>query len=411
MFIEVSDNLKKLAKYFPEGLYVVGGYVRNQILKIPNSDVDLASSVDIEEVANRLKDSEFFVKIKNLKFGSVLISIGAESYEYTAFRKESYGDGGRHCPSHVERTDKIEVDAVRRDFSINAIYYDINKDEIVDYFHGIIDIKQKVIRCTGKPENILKNDGERILRMIRFAGELDFKIDKEALAGAKKYVSNVADLQGARRFVELEKILYCDKRYPGTSKGGLKRALKLLNELGIWQYFDLKSKKIKYDMVFKCEDRFLGLLVDIVDNEKPECLETFLDGFLRACLGLNQVLSQKIFVFLAGYYHALDGMKNKDYFFEFYQEWAQIYQLLGAKSKRIQSKYNFFYQYIIEHGLVIEISDLAISEKDIKTHFKNIDSRHYQRILKNLLSKVFDGRISNDKQSLLKEIEKNLQNY
>ena len=104
-------------------------------------------------------------------------------------------------------------------------------------------------------------------------------------------------------------------------------------------------------------------------------------------------------------------MRNKDYFFKYYQDWAQIFLLLGAKSKRVQSKYNFFYQYIIEHGLVIETADLEIAEKDIKSNFKNIDSRHYPRILRNLLSKVFDGKVKNDKKSLLKEIEKNLQNY
>ena len=59
MFIEISDNLKKLAKFFPENLYIVGGFVRNKILEIADGDVDLASSVNIEEVANRLKGSEF----------------------------------------------------------------------------------------------------------------------------------------------------------------------------------------------------------------------------------------------------------------------------------------------------------------------------------------------------------------
>ena len=410
MFIEVSKTLKQLAKYFPENLYVVGGYVRNQILKIKSGDVDLASSVDIEEVSKRLKDSDFSIKVKNLRLGSILISSGRESFEYTAFRKEVYGDGGDHCPVSVERTDKIEVDAKRRDFSVNAIYYNINKDEVVDYYHGIVDAKQKILRCIANPDDVLKHDGERILRMVRFAGELGFKIDDKSLKSAQKYAVNIGDIQGVRRFAELEKILYCDQRY-NLSKGGLKKALDMLNKLSIWQYIGLQTKKIKYNLVFKCEDRFLGLLIDIIDTEKPECLETFLEKFLKIQLGLNAQLTQKVFVYLSGYYHALAGMKNKDYFFKFYQDWSQIYKLLGARSKRLQNKYNFFYQYIIEHGLAIEFSDLAISEKDIKSKFANIDHRHHARILKNLLSKVFDGKLKNDKKNLLDEIEKNLQNY
>ena len=119
MFIEVSENLRKLAKFFPENLYVVGGYVRNKLLGIASGDVDLASPVDIEEVTKRLSGSEFSTKIKNLKCGSILISIGDEKYEYTCFRKDVYADDGSHTPIRVERTKDIAEDAKRRDFSIN----------------------------------------------------------------------------------------------------------------------------------------------------------------------------------------------------------------------------------------------------------------------------------------------------
>lgn len=410
MFIEISQDLKKLARYFPENLYIVGGYVRNKVLNLASGDVDLASSVEVEEVAERLKNTEFVVKIKNLKFGACDITKGDQTFEYTAFRKEVYDETGAHCPVSVEKTDKLEEDAIRRDFTVNSIYYNINKDEIVDLFHGIVDLKEKIIRCNINPDEILKNDGERILRMIRFAGELDFKIDKKTLLSAKKFVGNIKDISGTRRFNELEKILYCDKRY-SKSKKNLKNALNLMNVLSVWQSFGLKSAKIKFKMVYKTEDRLLGLLIDIVDTEKPECLETFLEKFLKTDLGLNSAICKKIFEYLSGYYYALSGMKNKEYFFRNYQNWAFIYPLLGAKSKRVQSKYNFFYQYIIEHGLVIEISDLAINENDIKNNFKNIDRRNYTKILFNLLSKVFDGKIKNQKEDLLKEIERKLQNF
>ncbi len=408
MFIEVSANLKKLSKFFPENLYVVGGYVRSKLLGLTNEDVDITSPVDAEEVSKRLEGSAFSVKIKNLKLGSILICIDDETYEYTAFRKEVYGDNGSHMPIKVESTDKIEEDAVRRDFTINSIYYNINKDECVDFYHGIIDTKQKVIRTNINPDDVFKNDGERILRLVRIAGELGFNIEKNTLKSAEKFAMNIQDLQGTRKFIEIEKILYCDKRY---DMGDLKKSLLMLNELGVWQYFGLKNLRIRYKMVNKTEDRLLGLLIDIVDTEKPECLEVFLEKFLKEQFSLNQTMSRKLITYISGYYDALKGTNNKEFFFKYFEDWAYIYSLLGCKCKRLQSKYNFFYQYIIEHGLAIKVSDLKIDENDLKTNFESIDKRNYQKILQNLLSKVFDGKISNEKESLLKEVKKNLLNF
>lgn len=410
MFIEISSNLKKLSKFFPENLYIVGGYVRNKLLGVPSGDVDLASSVDVDEVVKRLSGSEFSVKVKNLKFGSILISVKDENYEYTAFRKEVYKEDGGHYPIKVESTNRLEEDAVRRDFSINSIYYNINKDECVDLYHGVIDTKQRLIRCNIAPNEILKNDGERILRMVRLAGELDLKIEKETMKSAKEFAGNIAAIPGSRKYVEIEKILFCDQRY-GKGKKSLKSALSLLNELGAWQFFGLKNKKVKYKMSLKTEDRLLGLLIDIVDTEMPECLQVFLDEFLKEQFGFNSQYTKKIFTYLSGYYDALYGMGNKEFFFKYFEDWAYIYSLLRSKSKHTQNKYNFFYQYIIEHELVIKTSDLKINEDDIKENFENIDKRNYNRILNNLLSKVFDGKLANEKDVLLKEIEKNLKNF
>ncbi len=408
MFIEVSPNLKKLSKFFPESLYVVGGYVRNKLLGLEGGDVDLCSSVDIEEVSKRLQGSEFSVKIKNLKCGTITISREGESFEYTFFRKETYPEGGGHCPLTVERTNLLEEDVVRRDFSINSLYYNINKDECVDLCHGLIDLHDKVIRATS--ENIFESDGERILRMVRIAGELNFKIDKKTLQSAKENIANLKDLSGGRRFTELEKILYCDKRFC-IGKKSLKNALSLLNVLGVWRCFALDVGKVKYNLTFKVEDRFLGLLIDIVDSVKPECLESFLEVFLKEQFSLNAAMVSKITIFLSGYYNALGGMKNKEYFFKYFENWGGIEPLLASKSKHVQNKYNFYYRYIIGHGLIIKLSDLKISESDIKKNFPKIDKRNYGRILNNLLSKVFDEKIANRKEDLLGEIERNLINY
>ena len=410
MFIEVSSNLKKLSKFFPENLYVVGGYVRDKLLGFEDCDVDLASSVSIDEVARRLENSDFSTKIKSLKFGSIIISKDEESFQYTAFRKDTYKEGGTHQPLKIERTDNIVEDANRRDFTINSIFYNINKDEIFDIKHGIIDLNQKIIRCNINPDDVLRFDGERILRMVRLAGELDFGIDKTTLRSGIKFASNVESLQGSRKFAEIEKILYCDQRHD-KGKKSLVRALKLLNTLKIWKFFGVKKESLHYKMVYRTKERFLGLLIDIVDREKPECLEVFLDKLLREQFGFSSNASKKVFVLLSGYYNALSGMSNKEYFFQYFENWQEISPLLQSKSKHVQSRYQFFYSYIIEHGLAIRISDLDLTEDEIQSNFKRIDKRNFEKILRNLLSKVFDGKLVNKKDCLLAEIERNLQNY
>lgn len=410
MFIPVSENLIKLSKFFPENLFIVGGYVRNAIMGIKSGDIDLASNVDIDEISKILKENGYKIKVKNSKYNSITIQKDGESYEFTSFRKDFYEDNGKHCPIKVERTEDIKEDASRRDFTINAIYYNINKDEIVDFYHGVVDAKQKILRCIGSPEEVLKNDGERILRMVRIVGELGLKIEKRTLKSAFQMAKNIQDLSPARKFMELEKILYCDKRYKDV-KSNFKKILKLLNKLCVWQYFGLPVKTIKYNMVNKVEDRFLGLLIDIVDTLNPECLQTFLEEFLKKEFAFTTKQIQKVFTYISGYYNALNGMKNKDYFFKYFEDVSVIFPLLAKKSKHITNKYMFFYEYIIRHGLVIKISDLKINEDDIKNNFPKIDERSYGRILEYLLSEVFDGKIKNTKEDLLQEIDKTFQTF
>ena len=246
--------------------------------------------------------------------------------------------------------------------------------------------------------------------MVRIVGELGLKIEKRTLKSAFQMAKNIQDLPPARKYMELEKILYCDKRYKDV-KSNFKKILKLLNKLCVWQYFGLPVKAIKYNMVNKVEDRFLGLLIDIVDTLNPECLQTFLENFLKEEFAFNSKQIQKVFTYISGYYNALNGMKNKDYFFKYFEDVSVIFPLLAKKSKHITNKYMFFYEYIIRHGLVIKISDLKINEDDIKNNFPKIDERSYGRILEYLLSEVFDGKIKNTKEDLLQEIDKTFQNF
>ena len=94
---------------------------------------------------------------------------------------------GRPEPDQSARQHAEPEDAKRRDFTVNALYYDISKDEILDFYTGVADIHSKLLRTVETPEEVLSKDGVRILRLFRFQSELGFKIEKNTLETAIKY--------------------------------------------------------------------------------------------------------------------------------------------------------------------------------------------------------------------------------
>jgi len=228
--IVVPEGVKKLAKSAKAPIYIVGGYIRNQLAGFGDTDIDLCGPV----VPQALElGGEYRIKVVNHFLGTALISCGNEFYEYTPFRTEKYAQGGTHKPSEVLFTSEIKQDAIRRDFACNSIYYDIANEQLIDILSGIDDIERKVIR-SASPAKIFASDGLRILRLARMAGETGFKIDLATGAAAKANVGNLAEISAERKRIELEKMLIADQKY--GIKNAHYRALKLLGQLGAWQY-------------------------------------------------------------------------------------------------------------------------------------------------------------------------------
>ena len=146
-----SKNLIRLAKCFKkEGalLFVVGGFVRNSLMQIPLSDVDICGNMPYEKAIEVANNNGFSAVVINKKLGTVLISCANEQYEYTCFRKENYQKGGHHSPSEVEFVTSVEVDASRRDFTCNALYYNPLTHEILDFYTALM--KMKILtHCAG----------------------------------------------------------------------------------------------------------------------------------------------------------------------------------------------------------------------------------------------------------------------
>jgi len=178
--LNIPKDVIKIHKAFKKNgkkLYVVGGAVRDAILGKSPKDFDLATDAKPEEVEKIAKDNGISSKPLGKAFGVVSLFINNEEYEIATFRKD-IGKGRR--PSSVDYTD-IHGDVKRRDLTVNALFYDIDRKEIVDLVGGIEDLKKKNIRTVGKAKERFDEDPLRKLRALRFWTRLGGKLDKELL--------------------------------------------------------------------------------------------------------------------------------------------------------------------------------------------------------------------------------------
>lgn len=161
-------------------IFEVGGSVRDSLLGLEVFDFDFATDATPEEILKFLPD----VKDTFAKFGCIKYKGKFGRAEITTFRKEEKYDDFRH-PAKIVFVKSLEEDSKRRDFTINAIYRDID-GKIYDPTGGIKDLENKVIRFIGDPETRIKEDPLRILRAKRFASKLGFGIESNSLKAMKK---------------------------------------------------------------------------------------------------------------------------------------------------------------------------------------------------------------------------------
>ena len=152
--------------------YLAGGCVRDALLNQIPKDFDIATSARPKEVLRLFPNSNKQGKA----FGVVAVFHSkGQPIEVATFRKDGPYTDGRH-PEYVEFLSDKE-DALRRDFTVNALFYDLKTDKIIDYIGGIEDLQKKVIRTVGEPNKRFQEDHLRILRAIRFSIQLNFEID------------------------------------------------------------------------------------------------------------------------------------------------------------------------------------------------------------------------------------------
>jgi len=189
--------------------FVVGGAVRDLLLDLEPKDFDVATDATPEEVRDIFRRS----RIIGRRFRLVHVMCGAETVEVSTFRGGISDDAEEHARDEHGRIlrDNVfgsqEEDALRRDFTVNALFYDPATQEILDYTNGFADIGKRVIRMIGDPEQRYREDPIRMLRAVRLAAKLRGEIEPKTRAPIKRMASLVQNVPTARVFEEMLKLL------------------------------------------------------------------------------------------------------------------------------------------------------------------------------------------------------------
>ena len=178
--ISIPEDIRELTQIFVSNgfkLYVVGGAVRDALLGKEPKDWDVATDAQPDQILQMFQGRQGYKTLEIGKsFGIInVISPSGEEFEIATFRKD-IGAGRR--PDSVEFTD-IATDVMRRDLTINALFYDLETGEVVDYVGGIEDLKNGVVKSVGDPVERFNEDRLRILRAIRFAARMGSQLDPE----------------------------------------------------------------------------------------------------------------------------------------------------------------------------------------------------------------------------------------
>ncbi len=400
--IKIPKKLIELSHLFQkcgQKLYIVGGYVRNALLNIYNTDIDICSSCISSSIKEILSGSSFAVKPASLKLGTNIIQSKNFIAEHTTFRVDNYQTGGKHSPQSVSFVADIMQDATRRDFTINSLYYDITDNKIIDFYNGINDLQKKQVKAILTPEEVFKSDGLRILRMVRIASELNFKIERNTFNCAKKLACQLNDISHERISAEFELMLNSKNKYnlKQNTKPFLFSLKNLINLDVLKHIFNLK-KIVSYNQ-FKLTKKvnekllFFALVYDLctIENVNPESILSIffiskqkkkeVTDIVTALINIKEKNFNRIE--LAKNINSLPNILNL------------LYYINRTSYKKIKNEYNLF----LKLKLPKNILELDVSGNDLLS--LKIASKKIGLILNNLYEKVIYEKIKNKKSELL----------
>ena len=252
--------------------YVVGGGVRDLLLGLRPKDFDVATDAPPETVQKLFRRARLIGR----RFRIVHVIFGRETIEVSTFRAMQVNaqtdEHGRMLNDNVFGTE--DEDAMRRDFTINALYYDPIAEEVVDYLGGVADLRARKLRMIGDPSTRYREDPVRMLRTVRFAAKLGFDVDPPTLAPIRPLAGLLENVPAARLFDEILKLLECGHALECVRRlqaEGLHRGILPL-----------------LDTIFERDERFVTLALERTD-ERVRAGKSISPSFLFATLLWLQV--------------------------------------------------------------------------------------------------------------------------
>ncbi len=241
----ISPNaLKVLYRLSESGFaaFIVGGGVRDLLLGKHPKDFDVATDATPEEVRGLFKNARIIgrrFKIVHIRFGREIIEVttfrahhqATNEIAQSATRRQIQGLDSAHTSEGMILRDNvygnIDEDAMRRDFTVNALYYTVDGFRVIDFCNGCSDLDNRLIRMIGDPEERYREDPVRMLRAIRFSAKLGFTIEAKTAAPIPRLAELLESISPARLFDETIKLLTC---------GHSERAFELAQETGLGAY-------------------------------------------------------------------------------------------------------------------------------------------------------------------------------
>ncbi len=422
-------------------IFVVGGAVRDLLLDKTVQNWDFTTDARPEKILKLFPDGFY-----NNQFGTVGISqeIKGNKYvfEVTTFRKEDIYEDKRH-PKKIEWAKTIEEDLARRDFTINALAYDAKK--IIDPYEGQKHLKEKLIIAVGNPDKRFSEDALRLLRAIRFASELGFLIEDNTRASIQKNASLIACVSWERIRDELLKILASDHPSEGIlfmKNTGLLASI--LPELDIC--FMIPQKSPKRHHIYDVGTHLVMALKHCPSKDPITRLATLLHDVGKSKTfrkddktGLitfynHEVVGTKIVINIADRLRLSNKQKEKFVcLVQFHQFTVSEIQTdkavrrfirnvgkeylndiidlrfadrIGSGARPTSWRFDLFRKRLAEvQKQPFTVADLKVDGNDVMKLLKLEPGRKVGEVLKKLFDQVAEGKIKNERESLLSEIK------
>jgi poly(A) polymerase len=219
---ELANRICRVLRENEHQAYLVGGCVRDLLLEREPADYDVSTDATPDEV-QRLFPRSLTV---GAQFGVVVVTDGPAHVEVATFRSDLGYSDGRH-PDRVEYSKRAQDDALRRDFTINALLMDPETNEVIDFVGGRKDLGAGIIRAIGSPAQRFQEDKLRMMRAVRFAARFRYAIEGATFVAIRKLGPEIGQVSAERIRDELTKML---------TEGAARRAFELLDESGLLEH-------------------------------------------------------------------------------------------------------------------------------------------------------------------------------